>query len=111
MKAAISMDEIALNERAALFEGRRHGGGVSFFDVRFARGEGPPLHRHPYDETFLVLEGTARFTVGDETLEVGAGHVVVAPAGVTHAFVGAGDGVLHVVALAPTDRVVTEPVD
>lgn len=24
-------------------------------------GEGPPLHVHPYDETFVVTEGRARF--------------------------------------------------
>src|SRR5690606_20646263 len=29
-------------------------------------GTGPRLHVHPYDETFVVVEGMARFFVGDE---------------------------------------------
>jgi mannose-6-phosphate isomerase-like protein (cupin superfamily) len=39
-------------------------------------GEGPRLHVHPYDETFIVVEGRARFFVGDMTLEAAAGDVV-----------------------------------
>ncbi len=39
------------------------------------------LHRHPYEEVFVVQEGTATFTAGDETIEAKGGQVVVVPAG------------------------------
>jgi quercetin dioxygenase-like cupin family protein len=39
------------------------------------------LHTHPYEEVFVTLEGEATFTVGEDTIEVGAGQIVVAPAG------------------------------
>ena len=29
-------------------------------------GMGPKLHMHPYDETFIVVAGRARFVVGDQ---------------------------------------------
>ncbi len=108
MPAAIPVEAIALNRRAALFAGRDHGAGVSFFVVRFAPGEGPSLHRHPYDETFLVLDGTARVTVADETIEIHAGEILVAPAGAPHAFTCTGDVELHLIAMSPHDHVVQE---
>jgi hypothetical protein len=40
-------------------------------------GSGPKLHRHPYEEVFVVQEGTATFTAGEETLEVKGGQVVI----------------------------------
>src|SRR5215207_3600986 len=45
-------------------------------------GGGPKLHRHPYEEVFIVQEGTATFTAGDETVEVksGCGRLTYTPA-------------------------------
>ncbi len=40
-------------------------------------GEGPRLHRHPYHEIFIVLEGRSTFSVGSATLDAGAGQIVV----------------------------------
>lgn len=60
-------------------------------------GEGPRLHVHPYDETFIVIEGRARFTVGDASIEAAAGQVVLGPAGVPHAFVNLGPGRLQTI--------------
>jgi hypothetical protein len=38
-------------------------------------GDRTPLRRHTQeDETFVVLDARARFLVGDDLLEVGAGH-------------------------------------
>src|SRR5690606_32330203 len=37
-------------------------------------GAGPGLHVHPYDETFLVVQGRARFFVGNESIDAGAGE-------------------------------------
>lgn len=60
-------------------------------------GAGPRLHVHPYDETFIVIEGNARFFVGDATLDAGAGQVVLGPAGVPHRFENLGPGRLQTV--------------
>ena len=50
-------------------------------------GDRTPLHRHTQeDETFVVLDGRARFLVGDDLLEVGAGTSLTAPRGVPYAY-------------------------
>jgi mannose-6-phosphate isomerase-like protein (cupin superfamily) len=63
------------------------------------------LHTHPYEEVFVTLEGEATFTVGDETIEVSAGQIVVAPAGVPHKFVNSGTGPLRQVDIHPSGRI------
>jgi mannose-6-phosphate isomerase-like protein (cupin superfamily) len=40
-------------------------------------GAGPRLHVHPYDETFILIEGRARFFVGDATFDAAKGEVVL----------------------------------
>jgi quercetin dioxygenase-like cupin family protein len=68
------------------FEGHAHGASVSFFVIDAREGDGPGLHTHPYEETFVILEGSATFTVDGQALEAGAGTVVVVPAGAVHRF-------------------------
>ena len=58
-------------------------------------GGGPKLHRHPYEEVFVVQEGTATFTAGEEVIEARGGQVVMVPAGVPHKFVNTGAGRLR----------------
>ena len=88
------------------FEGYRYGDvDVSFFLVDTPPGTGPVLHTHPYEEIFVVQEGTATFTVGDDTIEVSAGQIVVAPAGVPHKFVNSGSGPLRQVDIHPSERI------
>jgi len=41
----------------AIFQGINHGTNVSFFIVHFSPGKGPKKHRHPYEETFIILDG------------------------------------------------------
>ena len=60
-----------------------------------APGTGPGLHVHPYDEVFTVLQGSARFFVGDAVIDAEAGEVVLGPAGVPHRFVNLGPGRLQ----------------
>ena len=71
-------------------------------------GSGPKLHKHPYKEVFVVQQGTATCTAGDEQIEVKGGQVVVVPDGVPHKFVNTGAGPLRQVDIHPTDRFVTE---
>jgi mannose-6-phosphate isomerase-like protein (cupin superfamily) len=57
-------------------------------------GVDPHVHRDQTD-TFYVLEGEAELTVGEETIRVGPGGYLAAPAGVRHGFRNAGDGELR----------------
>jgi len=61
------------------FVGEKQGAPFSAYIVTATPGQGPPLHTHPYVEVAFTLEGCATITVGDETLEVKAGGVVVIP--------------------------------
>jgi mannose-6-phosphate isomerase-like protein (cupin superfamily) len=102
----IATEELPFGGIAHKFEGYRYGDvGVSFFLVDSPPGGGAVLHTHPYEEVFLTLEGEATFTVGDATIEVGAGQVVVAPAGVPHKFVNSGTGPLRQVDIHPSGRI------
>jgi mannose-6-phosphate isomerase-like protein (cupin superfamily) len=67
-------------------------------------GEGPRLHVHPYDETFIVLEGRARFFVGDAVIEAQAGEVVLGPKGVPHRFENLGPGRLQTIDIHHSPR-------
>ncbi len=104
----VRIDGIRRSEIAAEFEGRHHGANVSFLITSCRRGEGPRPHRHPYDETFIVEEGAAEFTVDDETYFVEGGTIVVAPAGVVHSFKGASDGITRQVNIHPVAEFATE---
>lgn len=49
-------------------------------------------HRHgQHDERFYVVSGTARFTVGDQSYDVGPGTLVMVPPGAPHAFENPGE--------------------
>jgi quercetin dioxygenase-like cupin family protein len=91
------------------FEGREHGSSVSLFIGTFEPGTGPGLHLHPYDETFIVEAGSATFTVGDETLELGAGQIAVVPANTPHKFVS-GDG-FRLISVSPSDHMEQQNLD
>ncbi len=94
------------------FEGHRHGGAnVSFIVVDAPPGSGPRLHKHPYEEVFVVQEGRVIFTVGDETVEATGGQVVVVAAGASHRFVNPGPGRLWQIDIHPSGRFVTEWLD
>ena len=88
--------------------GEEIGANVSVIAVDLGPGEGPALHRHRYPEVFVVLEGQATFTLGDEERVVNGGEVIVAPAGVPHRFVNSGSGRLRQVDIHESPRFVTE---
>lgn len=93
------------------FEGERYGAEASFFLVKDKPGGGPVLHVHPYAETWVVLSGKVRFRVGERQDEAEAGQIVVAPAGVPHKFVNVGEGLLEMVCIHPSPRVIQEDLE
>jgi quercetin dioxygenase-like cupin family protein len=56
-----------------------------------ARWEGPPLHRHDFDETFYVLAGELTFELAGERIVATAGEVVFAPRNVDHTLANPSD--------------------
>jgi mannose-6-phosphate isomerase-like protein (cupin superfamily) len=76
--------------------GADHGGaGVSLIFVDAPPGGGPSLHKHPYEELLILLEGEATFVAGDKKLQARAGDVVIVPPDTPHAFTNSGDGRLR----------------
>src|SRR5690606_12032614 len=74
-------------------------------------GAGPRLHVHPYDETFIVVAGRARFFVGATILEAGAGETVFGPAGVPHRFENIGPDRLQTIDIHHSPRWIQTDLD
>lgn len=55
-----------------------------------AEGVGPPLHSHPWDEAYFVIEGVLRVAIGDKAHDLAAGSFVHIPAGSYHKYAGIG---------------------
>ncbi len=60
-----------------------------------APGKGIPLHRHEYEELFIVHAGRGTYTVGEAIVEAGPGDVVLIPSGVPHRFSNHSQETLH----------------
>ena len=73
-------------------EGEGYGASISLIFDEGDPGHGPRLHRHPYDETWVVLEGNLTFYAGDEELDAAAGDIVIVPARTPHKFTNDGPG-------------------
>ena len=90
-------------------QGKDHGSpGLSLILVNAAPGRGPSLHKHDYAEVMIVQEGRATFTDGETSHEVGAGNIVIIPAGEPHAFENTGDGPLRQIDIHVADAFATQ---
>ena len=103
----INVDQLPGGENASTFDGHEHGAQVSFFLSHNKPGTGPELHRHPYEETFIVEDGDVLFTVGEGTVEASAGDIVVVPAQTPHKFVSR-SATHRQVSIHPVARMETE---
>jgi quercetin dioxygenase-like cupin family protein len=102
-------DELPRDVVSRDFIGADHGGVnacVIFVDA--APGEGPRLHRHPYFELLIVLEGVATFKDGVATREVRAGEMAVVEPNQAHGFVNGGEGPLRQIDVHLSPRFITE---
>jgi len=91
--------EVQLIEKSALpfsriayeLVGADHGGvGICVIFVDAAPGDGPSLHKHPYEEIFITLEGEATVVANEQQLHVVAGDILIVPAHTAHAFTNSG---------------------
>jgi mannose-6-phosphate isomerase-like protein (cupin superfamily) len=107
----VGLAELASSSFSRELVGEEHDAGICIIFVEAPPGRGPALHRHPYEEIFIVQEGEALFVAGGEERTVRAGEVVVAPANTPHRFVNTGPGVLRQIDIHVSPRFVTEWLD
>lgn len=69
-----------------LLTGDQTNGRHCLIDMHVPPGGGPPLHRHDFEETFVVLDGSVDFFFRDTTTTVSAGSTVNIPADAPHHF-------------------------
>ena len=89
-------------------KGEEYGATVSIILGESQPGTGPRLHRHPYDETWIVIAGTLTFQAGDECLAAGPGDIVIVPPGTPHRFTNDGPGPSKLVCIHANPTFVTE---
>lgn len=105
----LEKSDLALDGNAYEFQGYLHGdAGVSFIWVDMPPGGGPRLHKHPYAEVFIILEGRVTFRLGPETIEARAGQVVIALPDTPHKFVNSGQGPLRQIDIHASESFITE---
>jgi quercetin dioxygenase-like cupin family protein len=62
------------------------GGAFLLFEDAMDQGKRTPLHTHPADETMYLIDGELLMHIDGQEHTVSAGGVMLAPAGVPHAF-------------------------
>ena len=88
--------------------GADHGATISLIFDNSEPGVGPRLHRHPYDETWVVEEGTVTFQSGEERFQARAGDVVIVPPDAPHKFTNDGPGRSKMICIHASPRFQTE---
>ena len=105
----VPFDELPHSKDSHRFAGEEHGElPFSAILIHTRAGAGPELHVHPYPEAWIVEEGEAMFVVGDRRAVVTAGHVVIGPPNVPHAFTNTGQEILRMVSIHGSPRFVTD---
>lgn len=74
-------------------------------------GQVSPLHRHDYEEIFIVHAGQGTYTVGESTIDAGPGDLVLVPSGMPHRFANFAEEPLHHTAVHATGTFVLEVLD
>ena len=109
MASITPFEELEPTEHSHEFVGAEHGDvPFSVILVHSKPGVGPQVHRHPYPEVFIVESGQATFQIGDRSMVVESGNVVVSPAGEAHGFVNSGTAELRLIAIHGSGRFSTE---
>lgn len=109
MAYVVNKNDLPGNNTSRQFEGYLHGAAnVSFFLNDTPPGRGPVLHKHPYEEVFIVQEGKLTFTVGDATIETSGEQIVIVPPGVPHKFINSGSEVARHIDIHLNESMVTE---
>ena len=62
------------------------GSSIEIFDTSGPAESGPPPHRHPWEEAYVVLSGELEVTVDGTSHILGPGGVAHVPAGAVHGY-------------------------
>jgi mannose-6-phosphate isomerase-like protein (cupin superfamily) len=89
-------------------KGEDHGATISLILDHSEPNHGPRLHKHPYDEVWVVIDGNLTFQAGDEQLDAGAGDIVIVPPDTPHKFTNRGPGKANLVCIHANPAFVTE---
>lgn len=78
------------------------GGGHTLVEITAESGYETPLHiHHREDESFWMIDGSAEFTVGDQTIEAGPGAYLFGPKDVAHMWKAGANGARMLYLFAP----------
>ena len=88
-------------------EGKEHGAQVTVLLEHMPAGSGPTLHRHPYGETWVVVEGRIAFSDGTETREASAGDVVYVAPEEPHKFTVTSDQRIKMICIHQSEAFIT----
>ena len=66
--------------------GEASDGRFALIEFLFPRHASPPLHAHPQDESYIVLEGKLTVAAGEQRFELAPGATAVVPMGIAHTF-------------------------
>ena len=104
MNNFINWQEHAGSQREKFFKTTLWSGGHVMLGLNCLEpGQVQKVHAHDgADKFYFVLEGTGKFTVGDDEREAGAGSLIVAPSGIPHGVTNVGEERLSLlVTIAP----------
>lgn len=77
---------------------------LSFIVTDTQPNGGPNLHVHEFEEAHVLLEGTARYRLGEKSFTAEAPYIVKVPAGVPHTFINAGTKPFNLIAVFASKR-------
>lgn len=104
--------DIKTGDHFVELEGRYYGWDSS--TVQFAAmgpGQGPPMHTHPVEEIFVIVEGECVFAIGSETFHMKAPAIVRVPPHTPHSPTSLGPGRNVTVDFFPSSQPGAAPVD
>ena len=87
------------NTYTILVSGEQTAGRYCLIDMIVPDGNGPPPHRHDFEEMFTLLEGELDFTFRGETQTVRAGSTVNVPANAPHVFKNSSGKTAHMLCM------------
>lgn len=91
-------------------------GGFMLFEDLMEAGKTTPLHTHPFEESFYVVQGAIRIHLPDTVHDLRSGGFAVVPRGTAHAFLVTADRTRLLSLLTPAGgevffRSASEPVE
>ena len=82
-----------------LVAGKDTGDRFCVIDMHVPPGDGPPPHRHDFEETFVLLEGEMEMTFRREKFVVRAGDTINVPANAPHQFHNSSAGPVRMICI------------